>query len=561
MSIELVPSVQCNLSCPYCYQNPMRDAGNFGDSSLTYDMEAMKAGLTKEGGNFTLFGGEALLMPIEDMEELFAFGLEKFGSNGVQSNGSLITAAHIELFKKYKVGVGISADGPGDMNNSRWAGSLEKTRAATVKTMDNIEALVEAGRTPSIIITLHRGNALPENREALKEWFQWMDDLGIYSARLHILEIDHESVASEMALTQKENIEVFLDLANFETGLKQLRFEIFKDIRSLLTGDDSRTVCVWNACDPKTTAAVRGVDGQGHGSNCGRTNKDGVAMLKTDEKNYERQVALYHTPQEHNGCQGCRFFVMCKGECPGTAVDGDWRNRTRDCEAWMAMFTHHEKLLMDQGVLPLSLNGGKREQVEAVMLEAWTNGQNIQIHSALSILDGSSPRPTHRFERTDHGDAHGDSNVTPPWTHTDGPVAYAGYAEYQGFETGEHGDEPHGDDHGDSSGAPHLDHEDLNAPVVIIHGDEAHGDHGDGGAQPISPHIDTEKEIDPAHGDEAHGDGHADDSAYQDGHVDVPHGDDTAHEDSGAVLRDLGAQPVPHGDEPHQDASVHEDIN
>ena len=55
MTIELEPvGVMCNLSCPYCYEHPMRDAGNFRQK--TYSVEKMLDGLAKEGGNFTLFG-------------------------------------------------------------------------------------------------------------------------------------------------------------------------------------------------------------------------------------------------------------------------------------------------------------------------------------------------------------------------------------------------------------------------------------------------------------------------------------------------------------------------
>ncbi len=65
MSVELRPfGVQCNLLCQYCYQNPQRDAGNV---EKTYDLEAMKDAVIAEGGPFTMFGGEPLLMPIDDL--------------------------------------------------------------------------------------------------------------------------------------------------------------------------------------------------------------------------------------------------------------------------------------------------------------------------------------------------------------------------------------------------------------------------------------------------------------------------------------------------------------
>src|SRR5262245_61806732 len=98
----------------------MRDAGN-----VNVPRNWPKAKETLSGlGEFSVFGGEPLLAPISHLTEVFSFGLERFGKNGIQTNGSLITDEHIELFIKYKVGVGISIDGPGDLNIVRCANDL-----------------------------------------------------------------------------------------------------------------------------------------------------------------------------------------------------------------------------------------------------------------------------------------------------------------------------------------------------------------------------------------------------------------------------------------------------
>src|SRR5262249_31801659 len=139
MSVELRPlGIKCNIQCQYCYQNPQRDAGNVLQS---YDLEKIKLAVETEGGGFTLFGGGALMVPEKDLEELWSWGLEKYGKNGIQTNGSLINDNHIRMFKQYKVHVGISVDGPGELNDVRWAGSLERTRELTAKTHQAIERL------------------------------------------------------------------------------------------------------------------------------------------------------------------------------------------------------------------------------------------------------------------------------------------------------------------------------------------------------------------------------------------------------------------------------------
>ena len=156
MSVELRPlGVHCNLQCQYCYQQPERDAGNV---AAKYDIAAMQAAVREEGGPFTLFGGEPLLVPLADLERLWAWGLAEFGRNGIQTNGALITEDHIRLFKRYKVNVGISIDGPGELNDARWQGTLARTRAATAATEHAIARLCEEGCPPGLIVTLHRGN-------------------------------------------------------------------------------------------------------------------------------------------------------------------------------------------------------------------------------------------------------------------------------------------------------------------------------------------------------------------------------------------------------------------
>lgn len=378
MTLEVRPlGVACNLSCTYCYQDPQRDSGNFRQA---YDLERMKAALTKAGGPFTLFGGEPLLVPLADLEELWRFGLEQSGKNSIQTNGALISEEHLQLFEKYKVEVGISIDGPAECNDLRWNGSLEKTRAATARTEAAIERLCQLGRAPGLIITLHRGNAVGERLQQLKEWLLRLDAQGVTSARLHLLEVDAPVVRERYALSPRENVEVLRELAALQAKLSRLRLDLMSEMGRLLKGDDRSASCVWHACDPYTTEAVRGVEGNGQSSNCGRTNKDGIDFTKASESGYERYLALYSTPREYGGCQGCRFFLMCKGQCPGTAIGGDWRNRTEHCEVWMSLFTEVERELVRRGEVPLTLHPLRR-WLEGQLVRAWAQGRNPSLRS------------------------------------------------------------------------------------------------------------------------------------------------------------------------------------
>jgi uncharacterized protein len=402
MVVELRPlGVKCNIQCQYCYQNPQRDAGNV---LHRYDFDAMTAAVEREGGEFALFGGEPLLLPLPELERLWAWGLARSGSNGIQTNGTLITDAHIDLFRRYNVSVGVSLDGPGELNDARWGGTAERTRELTGRVEAVIERLCREGTPPRLIVTLHRGNASREKLPTLRSWFKALDRLGVRSVRLHLLEVDHADVRTAYALTPEENRAAVESLADLEPELAALRFDLFEDMRLMLLGRDESTTCVWNACDPYTTRAVRGVEGNGQRSNCGRTNKEGIDFVKAGVEGFERYLALYQTPQEAGGCKGCRFFLMCKGQCPGTGTDNDWRNRSEHCDVWKWAYARVEEELTGSGEEPLSLSP-LREPLEAHFLRTWAAGRNTTMARALRdlpaapvpVAGGPAPPPAGPF--------------------------------------------------------------------------------------------------------------------------------------------------------------------
>lgn len=407
MTVELTPTgMTCNLGCGYCYQNQARDAKNFGPQD--YDMEAMKRGLEQEDYEFTLHGGEPLLMDLDDLAEILRWGHDRYGQNGIQTNGTRITPEHVELFRRYNVQVGISVDGPGDLNRLRWAGSEEKTTEMTRRTHRGIEMVAEADLRFSVIVVLHAVNINPDQRGQFKAWLRELEQMGCAGIRFHPMQTSDRSYADEFQPTMEEYIEFYTDLHEFcRAELDTLRIDLVRDIRQLLLGRDrpeDHVTCVWLGCDPFHTSAVRGVDGEGNRSGCGRVIKDGVIHTKTDRPRGERYMALYQTPQDHGGCQGCRFFAFCKGQCPGEAIDDDWRNRSEFCELYKALFRLVEEELLDEGITPLSLSV-VREKIERGLMEGWAQGGKPAIHEVLDETLGG-PYYTHADSaHADHNDA------------------------------------------------------------------------------------------------------------------------------------------------------------
>lgn len=381
----------------------MRDAGN--ENNVPYDLEKVKAALLSEGSSsFAFFGGEPLLLPIRDFEEMARWGKAQGKQMSVQTNAALISERHFELFKELGISVGVSMDGPEELNDAREAKERGATKFTTAQSQKNLERLLAEGIPTSLIVTLHRLNAQPHHLKLLIDWLLRLKDLGLKYVNLHPLEVDGEA-GRELMLGESDSI---FAMRRLRKALEGMYVHPFEDMKGALSGDDGKANCVWHACDPYTTAAVRGLDGNGQLGNCGRTNKDGVVYQKGNKPSHVRQLALYHTPQEYGGCAECRFFVVCRGECPGTGELGDWRSRTAHCSMIKALLSDIEAELAAEGKTPVSLSLD-RGRIESAMLRAWELGQSPSITWATNNAN------------TQHGDvAHGDRP---------------------------HGDKPHGDSH------------------------------------------------------------------------------------------------------------------
>lgn len=407
MTTELLPvGNACNLRCRYCFCDDR--------SRPTCDRmpEMMELAAKQGGSHIALHGGEPLLMPFEQLKEYFELCRKHGCKPGMQTNGSLISERHIALFAEYGAGIGVSIDGPGELNDLRISrcGDPEVTRAMTRRTMLNIVRMRRAGVAVDVIITMHRLNGVPGKIERLLRFTDWLVSLGVRHANFHWLQPVDPS--ADYVLSSDEEIEAFMTLARYYDTRTDRRWVPFEDIKSALRGDGQR-LCLWNGCDPLSTPAVYGIRADLSVGNCERLG----TWLKADRPGYERYQCLAQADMAHGGCADCRWFGICLGGCPGECIDNDWRNRTIHCRTIQALMRHYEDQLLAAGITPVSVPERRRALLDTLMA-SWRNG--------ISCASG-------------HGDSHGD--------HTD--------ATRQ--RSGGHGDVPHGDSHGDA----HGDHTDA----------------------------------------------------------------------------------------------------
>ena len=382
MTVEIRPlGDRCNLRCQYCYENPLRD---YNLPKGKPDWEVIKKRLKQHNTNFTVFGGEPLLVPIKELEEIWKFGKENWKRNGIQTNGSLITPKHIVLFRRYSVHVGFSIDGPRSLNDARRApsGTLSATRRLTSRSNANLLRLLTEKIRCSLICTLSKMNASRERLPELVQWFKELEGAGLKNCRLHMME---NNDADDLVLEDDELADTLYFLYEFSKKSK-ICFDLFTEMEQRLRTGTGGT-CVYQECDPCNTRAVQGVGPDGEATNCGRANKEGIDFLKSRTIENTRSYVLRVTRQEDRGCRGCPYWYACKGNCPGTGINGDWRNRTSHCAVLKRLFGY--------------ISRDKEIKLLESLPEFQSNSDHINTHG-----DHTNNRP--------HGDSpHGDSTKLP----------------------------------------------------------------------------------------------------------------------------------------------------
>jgi uncharacterized protein len=363
----------CNLGCTYCYENPDRERKQEW-VDRQYDIEAIMDKLEewKEKYPDTLpgmHGGEPLLVRKEHLERIFSWVNENYDTTNrkthIQTNGTLMDEDHIEMFKEYNVHVGISCDGPPDLNEERKAaGERDEdtggraTEKMSEKTHEAIEMCIENNVSTGIITVLHETNAGDEETfEELLDWMDWLCSNGVTGHFNPAIPYEDVPDGEDIALDQDTLKQHYLRAWEW---MKEETYRSWGPMREYVDNllGNQLTNCVNNKCDVFNAGAAKIVKGNGETTGCGKTwgkVGDGVPFLQGDssgneyDNSDERYEMLKNTPgwvtedaPDMGGCQGCKYWNVCQGGGPCAGEKHDYRNRTRWCKAKYALYERIE---------------------------------------------------------------------------------------------------------------------------------------------------------------------------------------------------------------------------
>ncbi len=416
----IVPHLDCNLFCYYCYEKRYRQKHK---TEIKYNLETIlreMERLKEIHPEMCLHGGEPLMIPKEDVRKILLKIKELTGKSSIQTNGVLIDDDFIKIFKECHTSVGLSYDGPGKLSEYRFH-RLKKSPEITQK----ITKMLAQGISVSMIMVITKANAGTNERlEKLKSYLLELDEMKI-NGRLNPC-----GGAPEWELSDQRRKEVYLDLANFCLQ-NNLKWSPFTDIINALQGKSR--VCTFMGCDPFCTPSAAEMLEDGNLTNCMRTNQDYI-LLRHPIKYETRTELLFQTPQEWGGCQNCQYWNACYGGCPTMAINNDWRNKTYLCSLWKSLFAFYEKILRycDVRVLPCNNLCKTKKEIPPQKKDL---GYNDAEHSDSEHGDSEHGDSTKHQDHSD--DSHNDTT---------------GSLEYE-YGDSEHGNSEHGNwpDHGNSN--------------------------------------------------------------------------------------------------------------
>lgn len=182
--IVIQPTTLCNLNCSYCYL-PGRDQKKMLNAEvvdrLRLDVERLSQPIT-----LIWHGGEPLTAPVSWFEDLVSrfepARTKRLLRHTLQTNATLITETWCRLFHKYCFHVGVSIDGPRDMNRRRVNWADQSTFDSAVK---GINCLKDAGLSFGVIAVVG-SDGLGHAREL----YEFMIKLGANSLAINIEEIE-----------------------------------------------------------------------------------------------------------------------------------------------------------------------------------------------------------------------------------------------------------------------------------------------------------------------------------------------------------------------------------
>lgn len=353
------PTNNCNMGCTYCYDAKSQPCASKMNIETLINSITKPTYFNGKGkiSSFLWHGGEPLLMGLDFFKEIIRIqkGLETQGylfDNAIQTNGTLINEEIADFFKEYKFSVGLSLDGPAELNDRTRIYKTEKngSKSTFSDVLGSIDLLKSRGIDPGVIVTLTQ-----QNINEIEEIYSFLRRNNI-SSKFNSLVKSGRAIGkyAELAISPAEYKEAKLKLLNLwyndESPAHVLCLEeMFKGV---ITGNRFHECCFSEFCQKEIISIGFGGDVYP----CPEF--DGEIEFKYGNINANDFTEILSNPLRKrlmgrskglSGCQGCSNNGLCSGGCMRNAYafTGDVMTKDPYCTAYNALFREITQKIKD----------------------------------------------------------------------------------------------------------------------------------------------------------------------------------------------------------------------
>jgi uncharacterized protein len=351
-------SAVCNLDCSYCFyldreadpykELPARRMSNdtlerLVDTYLFYSYPQ---------STFAFQGGEPTLAGLPFFERLVDLQ-QRYGRNGqavsnaLQTNAVLLDDAWAQFFRQYNWLLGVSLDGPEEINDLY---RYNKAGHGTWKrVMQSIETLQKNKVDFNILCVLNQANV-----EKPRELYQFYKSLAIDNLQfIPLAEFHPDGSRMPFTITAKQYGEFLVEMFNlWWPDRRKMRIRFFDNLAEALAGQKPGSCTMHETCDSYCV-----VEYNGDVYPCDFFVESGWKLGNIHDDSWTeiaRRTRRYHFASKktlaHPECQGCEWQSICHGGCPKFRHGPHRRFEDLDyfCEAYKMIYARAVGPLRDE---------------------------------------------------------------------------------------------------------------------------------------------------------------------------------------------------------------------
>lgn len=319
---------RCNLDCLYCYENVSKKGEDMRLDTFCDLVERSLSSTTQDSVLYLFHGGEPSLLPNAWYETAITFARErarhykKRVNFSMQTNLLGLNPSKIKLYQKYNIQLGVSLDGPVELQDSM--------RGGEDKVFENFRRIQRAGVKAGVLVTINQSNY--QHFDKICDWL--VQEAKVRSFKANVV----TPVGRGYDLPLMEAAKIFeaqktvIDYIIETKGKKLLESNFMIDLNRLFAPQHKRqkTLCHEARCGAGT--AVLGVTPFGDLLPCGRFqwdeeqyflgSIDKIEEQKSVDINFNEKLDRFHAlvPESWYDCHKCEARSICGFGCQAFIV-------------------------------------------------------------------------------------------------------------------------------------------------------------------------------------------------------------------------------------------------